>query len=165
MKHNVFMSIRGTQSTPGEAPESIELTTAGTMEREGDTIVLSYQESPLTGLADTTTTFRIEPGKIILERTGAVESRMEFVEGQSGESLYRIEEGALLLRVFAKKMEVDLQEDSGQFHLCYSIEVENTPMGTIDYHITVRPESGFAACRNGTLPFYLLMLHSTGFLL
>ena len=140
MKHNVFMSIRGTQSTPGEAPESIELTTAGTMEREGDTVVLSYQESPLTGLADTTTTFRIEPGKIILERTGAVESRMEFVEGQSGESLYRIEEGALLLRVFAKKMEVDLQENSGQFHLCYSIEVENTPMGTIDYHITVRPE-------------------------
>ena len=140
MKHNVFMSIRGTQTTPGEAPESIELTTAGTMERKGDTVVLSYQESPLTGLADTTTTFRIEPGKIILERTGAVESRMEFVEGQSGESLYRIEEGALLLRVFAKKMEVDLQEDSGQFHLCYSIEVENTPMGTIDYHITVRPE-------------------------
>ena len=140
MKQNVIMSIRGTQTTPGEQPETVELTTAGTMEREGETVILSYQESPLTGLTDTVTTFRIEPGRIILERTGAVESRMEFVEGQSGESLYRIEEGALLLRVFAKKMEVDLREDSGQFHLCYSIEVENTPMGTIDYHITIRPE-------------------------
>ena len=139
MKHNVFMSIRGTQTTPGEAPESIELTTAGTMEREGDTVVLSYQESPLTGLAGTTTAFRIEPGKITLERTGTVESVMEFVEGQVGESLYRIEEGALLLRVLAKRMEVDLQEDSGVLHLCYAIEIENTPMGTIDYHITVKP--------------------------
>ena len=137
---NVIMMIRGTQTLPGEEPESIELTTAGTMEREGDAVILQYQESPLTGLADTTTTFRIEPGKITLERTGAVESLMEFVEGQTGESLYRIEEGALLLRVCARKMEVDLQEDAGSFHLCYTVEIENTPMGTIDYHITVRPE-------------------------
>ena len=137
---NVFMSIRGTQTTPGEEPETIELTTAGTMEREGDTVILRYEESPLTGLADTVTTFRIAPGKITLERTGAVESLMEFVEGQTGESLYRIEEGTLLLRVFARKMEVDLKEDSGWFHLSYTVEIENTPMGTIDYHLTVRPE-------------------------
>ena len=137
---NVIMMIRGTQTFPGEEPESIELTTAGTMEREGDAVILQYQESPVTGLADTTTTFRIAPGKITLERSGAVESLMEFVEGQTGESLYRIEEGALLLRVCAKKMEVDLQEDAGSFHLCYTVEIENTPMGTIDYHITVRPE-------------------------
>ena len=139
MKRNVLILIRGTQTSPGAEPESIELTTAGTMEREGETVTLSYQESPLTGLAGTTTAFRIEPGKITLERTGTVESVMEFVEGQVGESLYRIEEGALLLRVLAKKMDVDLQEDSGVLHLCYAIEIENTPMGTIDYHITVKP--------------------------
>ena len=140
MKTNVIMLIRGTQTTPGDAPESIELTTAGTMEREGDTVILSYQESPLTGLADTTTTFRIEPDRIILERAGAVQSRMEFVTGRSNESLYKIEEGALLLRVFARKMEVDMKADSGTFHLSYDIEIEHTPMGSIDYHISVRPE-------------------------
>ena len=139
MKHNVLILIRGTQTSPGEAPETIELTTAGTMERDGDAVILCYQESALTGLAGTTTTFRIEPDRIILERTGTVESRMEFVEGMAGEALYQIEEGALLLRVFAKKLEVDLQKDRGVFHLCYSVEVENTPMGTIDYHITVCP--------------------------
>ena len=139
MKKNVLILIRGTQTSPGEEPESIELTTAGTMEREGEAVTLSYQESALTGLAGTTTAFRIEPGKITLSRTGAVESVMEFVEGQVGESLYRIEEGALLLRVLAKKMDVDLQEDHGVLHLCYAIEIENTPMGTIDYHITVKP--------------------------
>ncbi|MBR4131905.1 MAG: DUF1934 domain-containing protein [Oscillospiraceae bacterium] len=139
MKQNVLILIRGTQTTPGSEPETIELTTAGVMEREGETVTLSYQESPLTGLAGTTTVFRVEPGKITLERTGAVESVMEFVEGQVGESLYRIEEGALLLRVLAKKMDVDLQEDHGVLHLCYAIEIENTPMGTIDYHITVKP--------------------------
>lgn len=140
MKHNVVILIRGTQTAPGEAPETIELTTAGTMEREGDVVTLCYQESPLTGLADTQTSFCIEPGRITLERTGAVASVMEFIEGQRSESLYRIEEGALLLRVTAKKMEVDLKEDSGFFHLTYAIEIENSPMGTIDYHITVRPE-------------------------
>ena len=140
MKKNVLIFIRGIQTSPGSEPESIELTTAGIMDREGETVTLSYQESPLTGLAGTTTAFRIEPGKITLSRTGTVESVMEFVEGQVGESLYRIEEGALLLRVLAKKMDVDLREDSGVLHLCYAIEIENTPMGTIDYHITVKPE-------------------------
>jgi uncharacterized beta-barrel protein YwiB (DUF1934 family) len=139
MKRDVVILIRGTQTSPGAEPESIELTTAGTMEREGEAVTLSYQESALTGLAGTTTAFRVEPGKITLERTGTVESVMEFVEGQVGESLYRIEEGALLLRVLAKKMDVDLQEDHGVLHLCYAIEIENTPMGTIDYHITVKP--------------------------
>ena len=139
MKKNVLILIRGTQTSPGAEPESIELTTAGTMEREGDTVTLRYQESALTGLAGTTTAFRIEPGKITLERTGTVESVMEFVEGQVGESLYRIEDGALLLRVLAQKMDVNLQEDSGVLHLCYAIEIENTPMGTIDYHISVKP--------------------------
>ena len=140
MIHNVIMSIRGTQTAPGEAPETIELTTSGTMSREDGAVILRYHESPLTGLADTTTTFRIEQDRIVLERTGAVQSRMEFVEGTTSESLYRIEEGALLLRVFAGKMEADFQENAGYFRLSYSIEIEDTPMGTIEYHITVRPE-------------------------
>ncbi len=138
MKKDVLISICGTQISPESAPETIELTTIGTLEHEEDTITLRYQESSLTGLSGTTTIFRISPGKIILERVGSVESRMEFIEGESSESLYRIEEGVLLLRVFARKMDVHLENDEGYFDLNYGIEIENTPMGTIDYHITVQ---------------------------
>ena len=138
MKQNVVISIAGTQCAPGAAPETVELTTGGTMEQTDGGYQLVYQESELTGMTGTTTTFRVWPGRVILERTGAVESRMEFVEGQSSEALYRIEEGALLLRIRAKKMAVELNPEGGFFDLCYGIDVEDTPMGTVDYHITVR---------------------------
>ncbi len=137
MKKDVLITIRSTQTSPLGEADTIELTTEAILERNGEEIILSYQESPLTGLSGTTTVFRIEPGKIILERTGEVESVMVFVEGQSSESLYQIEEGALLLRLYARKIQVHLANDTGWFSLQYAIEIENTPMGVIDYHITV----------------------------
>lgn len=140
MKKDVLISIRGTQTAPDGQPETIELTTVGTIEWEGERTILSYQESDLTGLAGTTTAFYLEPGRIVLERTGTIESVMEFVEGRCSESLYRIAEGALLLRVYARKMQVHLEGASGWFALSYGIEIEGTSMGTIDYHITVQPE-------------------------
>ena len=137
MKKDVIITIRGTQTTPQGEPETIELTTDATLEREGETVILRYQESPLTGLSGTITTFRISPDRTILERTGAVESSMEFVEGQSSDSLYRIEGGALMLRVYARRMRVHIEDDTGWFDLSYGIEIENTPSGAIDYHITI----------------------------
>ncbi len=138
MKKEVILLISGTQTAPGCAPETIELTTTAEYRREGESIILRYQESPLTGLTGTTTQFTIRPGVILLERHGAVESVMEFVEGKTSESLYRIEEGALLLRVIAKKMTVEIENDVGFFELNYGIEIEDTPMGTIEYHITIQ---------------------------
>ena len=140
MKKDVLILIRGTQTAPDGEPETIELTTVGTVTWDGERTVVSYQESDLTGLDGTTTAFYIEPGRIVLERTGTVESVMEFEQGSSTESLYRIAEGALLLRVHARKMEIHLNGASGWFSLSYGIEIEGTPMGTIDYHITVQPE-------------------------
>ncbi len=139
MKKEVILLISGIQIAPGCEPETIELMTTAEYQREGECIILRYQESPLTGLTGTTTQFTIRPGVIILERHGAVESVMEFVEGKTSESLYRIEEGALLLRVIAKKMTIAIENDVGFFELFYGIEIEDTPMGTIEYHITIQP--------------------------
>lgn len=141
MKKDVLITIRGTQTSPQGEPETIELTTEGTFERKGEQLLICYHESPLTGLAGTVTTFRICPGRTVLERTGTVQSVIEFVEGQSTESLYRIEGGALLIRVYARKMQLHFEDDTGWFDLSYGIEIENTPSGAIDYHITVQPKS------------------------
>ena len=140
MKKEVLISIRGTQTTPDGEPEIIELTTVGMLEKSNGKTVLSYQESDLTGLAGTTTSFFIAPGRIVLERIGTVESVMEFEQGKCTESLYRIPEGALLLRVYARKMEVHLDTIPGWFALTYGIEIEGNPMGTIDYHISIQPK-------------------------
>ena len=63
---------------------------------------------------------------------------LEFTPGGASESLYDIGEGALLVRVATRKLELDLGWDGGAFDLDYAVDVENEPLGTISYHIEVK---------------------------
>ena len=134
----VVLSIRGRQSYAGQDPEVIELTTEGTMEFRDGGWDICYEESELTGLAGVTTTFRVEPGKVILDRTGKLRSQMIFQPGVAHDSLYQMEFGALMIRVKANHVFFDIVPDGGVIDLTYSIEIENTEAGIIDYHLDIR---------------------------
>ena len=140
MKQSVVLSIRGRQTYLDQEPEIIELVTEGVLEELDSGWELSYEESDLTGMAGVTTTFRIEPGKITLTRTGKLNSEMVFQEGVVHESLYKVEFGALMLSVCASKISTQLSADGGVVDLVYSIEIEQTAAGTIDYHLEIRPK-------------------------
>ena len=138
MKQAVLLSIRGQQKYADQEPEVIELVTEGTMEfREGGWDI-SYEESALTGLEGVTTTFRVEPDTIILTRTGKLNSQMVFQLGVSHDSLYQMEFGALMLTVQAQHLFFDILPEGGVIDLIYSISIENTEAGEIDYHLDIR---------------------------
>ena len=138
MKQEVVLSICGRQSYDGQEPDVIELVTVGTMEFANGGWDISYEETELTGMAGVTTTFRVEPGKVILRRTGKLHSEMIFQLGVPHESLYRLEFGALLLTVTAKHVYYDIVSDGGVIDLVYDIDIENSAAGTIDYHLDIR---------------------------
>ena len=85
-----------------------------------------------------TTTFRVEPEKVTLIRTGRLTSTMVFQEGVSHDSLYRMEFGALMISVKATRVFFDIVEDGGTIDLVYNIIIENTEAGVIDYHLDIR---------------------------
>lgn len=138
MTKTVLLSIRGSQKYEDQAPEVIELTTEGTMEFRDGGWNISYEESELTGLAGVTSTFRVEPGKVTLTRKGALNSHMEFVEGQVHDSLYQMPFGALMLSVKSTFVYFDIVPDGGTIDLSYHISIENTQAGEIDYHLDIR---------------------------
>lgn len=138
MRKAVVLSIRGRQSYAEQDPEVIELVTEGTMEFTNGGWDISYEESALTGLEGVTTTFRVEPGKVILTRTGKLNSQMVFQQGVSHDSLYQMEFGALMLTVEANHVFYDIVPDGGVIDLVYSISIENTEAGEIDYHLDIR---------------------------
>ena len=138
MKTEVVLSIRGTQRYEGVDPDVIELVTAGTMEfREGGWDI-SYEESELTGLAGVTTTFRVEPGRVVLDRTGRLRSRMIFQQGVRHESLYQMELGTLLMEVCAQSIFFDITPEGGMIDLVYTIDIEHSQAGVVDYHLDIR---------------------------
>lgn len=138
MRTPVILSIQGRQTYAGQEPEVIRLDTEGFMEFRNGGWDITYEESELTGLSGVTTTFRVEPEKVTLLRTGALSSTMVFQEGVAHDSLYRMEFGTLMISVKATRVFFDLVEDGGSIDLIYSIVIENTEAGTIDYHLDIR---------------------------
>lgn len=138
MKQAVVLSIRGSQRYADQEPEVIELVTEGTMELRNGGWDISYQESALTGLEGVTTTFRVEPGKVILDRKGKLRSQMIFQQGIPHQSLYQLPFGALLITVKATSVFYDIVSDGGVIDLMYDIEIENSQAGIVDYHLDIR---------------------------
>ena len=138
MKQEVVLSIRGSQKYQGQEPEVIELVTEGTMEFADGGWDIRYEESELTGLAGVTTTFRVEPDKITLTRTGNLNSQMIFQKGITHDSLYQMEFGALMISVQATHVFFDIVPDGGFIDLTYTIDIENSEAGIIDYHLDIR---------------------------
>ena len=138
MKQPVVLHIRGQQSYADQEPEIIELTTEGWMQFRDSGWDISYEESELTGLAGVTTTFRVEPGRVTLDRKGALNSQMIFEEGVAHDTLYQMAFGTLMLTVKAAFVYYDIVSDGGTIDLSYQICIENAEAGMIDYHLDIR---------------------------
>ena len=138
MKQEVTLAIEGRQTYPGQEPEIIQLVTDGVMEFRNGGWDISYEESELTGLQGVTTTFRVEPGKVTLIRTGRLKSTMIFQQGVAYDTLYQMEFGALMMRIKASQVLFDIVEDGGFIDIVYDIEIENTAAGMVDYHLDIR---------------------------
>ena len=138
MKIPVLLSIKGSQTYADQEPDTIELVTDGMLEYRDGGWDLCYEESALTGLEGVTTTFRVEPGKIVLDRTGKLRSQMVFQEGVCHDSLYQMEFGALLLTVCAERIWAQISPAGGVIDLIYSIQVEHDAAGKIDYHLDIK---------------------------
>ena len=138
MENNVIISIQGRQSFADQEDETIELVTEGCLERDGDGYTLSYQESRLTGLEGTLTTFQVERDRVTLLRVGEVNSQMVFEEGRRHLSMYETPYGALSVGVSTRKMRSDLSAAGGSIEIDYAIEIDHALAGQNLFRIQVR---------------------------
>lgn len=138
METNAIISVRSIQQYEDNPPETVELTTEGRIWEEGGKLCFSYQETELTGLNGTQTVFTLEPDCIVLERKGTVTSRMEFRVGEQHKSLYDSAGlGSLMITVGTTEIENHMELSGGSLRVVYSIEIEDTGIGTVAYEITV----------------------------
>ena len=133
-----MLSIRGEQYFDGIDPDAQELMTEGTMTLTEDGMVLSYQETALTGMEGTTTRFQIQGPRVILTRSGTVNSQMVFEEGRQHTSLYETPFGELSVDIQTSVLKHNLTERGGLMEIKYSIAVEHTVTGRNCFKIRVR---------------------------
>ena len=134
----VLLSIRGEQYFDGIDPDQTELMTEGTLELTEQGLRLSYDETALTGMEGTTTTFAVEGGRVTLTRSGSVNSQMIFEEGRQHTSLYETPYGELTVDIQTSCLRHNLTERGGIMEIKYSIAVEHTVTGRNCFKIRVK---------------------------
>ncbi len=141
MEKQVLLTIVSVQKLMGEKPEETRLVTDGILRVKGERLEISYAESELTGLVGTTTTFSVEDERVVLRRSGNVQSKMIFAAGQEDRSLYDMGFGALMITIRTERITSELTENGGKLTVAYGISIEDEVSGTIEYQIEVRLKS------------------------
>lgn len=139
MDKSVIISIKGKQSFEGGEDQVVELVTEGVLAKDGEgEYTLSYQESELTGLEGTLTTFQVEGPRITLMRVGEYNSQMVFEPGRRHLSMYETPYGALSIGISTRHMRSSLGEHGGDIEIDYSIEIDHAVAGQNFFQINVR---------------------------
>ncbi len=146
MEKNVIISIKGMQNYEGIEEDTIELVTEGRLLDCGDDgLTLTYQESELTGMEGTLTSFQVEKsGRITLLRMGEVNSQMVFEEGRRHLSLYQTPVGDLSVGIRASRIRNTLNMAGGELEIDYAIELDHTLAGQNLFKIHVREDNRHA---------------------
>ena len=134
----VTLFIRGEQYFDDLDPDATELVTEGTLELMEEGLRLTYQETSLTGMEGTTTTFEITGPQVTLRRAGTVNSQMVFEEGRQHTSLYETPYGELSVDIQTSALRHNLSDRGGLLEIRYSIAVEHTVTGRNSFKIRVK---------------------------
>lgn len=137
----VILFVRGEQSFDGLPADVTELMTEGVMTIDGGGITLTYQETELTGMEGTTTSFLIQEDCVELRRTGGINSQMLFQRGKRHSSLYETPWGTLLVDVSTLSLSHRLGSRGGILDIRFNIAVDHQVTGENHFKIRVKERS------------------------
>ena len=135
----VILYVRGEQYFEGMDPEATELISEGVMSiGEDGVITLVYDETELTGLEGTTTTFVIDGDTVTLTRSGALSSQMIFQRSKRHTSLYETPWGTMTVDITTVSLACRMDGHGGILDIRYSIAVDHQVTGENRFKVRVR---------------------------
>lgn len=145
VRKQVLVTVKGTQKTEWGDEDTIELITVGSLYIKDNCYYIVYSESEISGMEGTTTTIKVQPSRVILNRMGTSEVRQEFEEGVLNHGNYVTPYGAMKLTVMPTRVQVDLTEQGGSINLEYGLTIGSEKISDNKLLITV--EEGLRQCR------------------
>ena len=121
---DVIINIKGTQSNDTDS-DVIEFTTLGKFgERDGKYMVVYEENQTLEG-ALIKTTLKTEDNRIVMNRSGAIDSKLVIEKGRRNRCFYSIPQGELVLGIFGESITNKLNKNGGELSTCYTIDIDN----------------------------------------
>jgi len=139
MKKNVIITMKQIQGT-GSGDDAMNFVTDGTYTYENNIGCLRYLESDVTGMRGTATSVSILPDKIVVNREGLINSRMEFCKGVRNMFQYDTPYGTADMRVDTKAISHHFDASGGTAEIDYVLDLHNRVISRNKFIISVEQQ-------------------------
>lgn len=136
MKNNVLIKIKTVQDSD---PDAIELETPGKFGILNKKYYIIYEESPMTGFADTTTTIKVWPGNVEVSRRGKFNMTLRYQAGHRNLCLYPTPYGEVGAAIFTSSVDYAFTPEGGRLTVDYTLDADNTNFMKNTLNVAVRP--------------------------
>lgn len=138
MKKDVFLEIRGTQTTD-EGTNSTELFTQGQYVRRGGSSFIIYDESEATGFEGCKTIVKVdEERRVVMQRTGPSSSNLIIQKGVRNLGMYGSALGELQIGIYADTIINHLDDEGGDVYFKYRLDINSAFISENEVTILVK---------------------------
>lgn len=135
---DVIISIKGEQGL-NEETDTIEFTTDGRFGEKNGSYFITYNEGVMLGMENVKTSLYIKPdNSVILQRSGALESRLVVEQGKRNTCYYNTPMGELLIGIFGETVKHDLKKNGGSISMKYTIDSNMMLISRNSVSITIK---------------------------
>lgn len=142
MAKDVIISVVGVQTHDAQ-PDHIEMVVTGSYYEKNGKQYITYKETQMTDMENTTTTIKVEPHKVSVTRFGQLHSNMVFELHRKHTAYYDTPHGCFTVAVTANDMNLGLVDGEGEVYVSYHLEFDHVSMGTNSFHILVRSNTEY----------------------
>ena len=116
----VVLSITGAQC---DKDDVLELITEGSYRRDGNTHVIEYEESALSGMEGSKMTITVSGPIMSMSRSGAYESYFVFEDGKFFNTRYKTVRGNVDIGLYPTLLDYCFKENEGRLDLKYQMNL------------------------------------------
>ncbi len=124
MNDNALISISSTQEIEGEK-QTFALDTGGKYAIRNNKVYIVYDESPITGYEDTTTTIKISDGGVSVSRKGRYTAKTEYICGEKSLCILNTPYGQIGAAVTTENIDYKFGDKGGTLKMEYLLDADN----------------------------------------
>ena len=141
MRKQALIQVIGTQVHSDGTSDRMDFTTTGTFYLREGAYYIIYRESAVTGMEGVTTSLKIEPEKVTINRMGVADYKQVFEIGFHHRSIYVTPQGSFYLAADTKEMEILLTEQGGHITLKYNLFAEEDLVSQNTLRIMIKEDA------------------------
>lgn len=121
----IMIKIKSEQINEYGEKDTMEFISEGKLYTKNNNIYLTYEESEITGMENTTTTIKIQNNEVVIKRFGKNNSTMVFDKDKKYISKYETSQGNFNMEIITTDINIDIKEENIiKIYINYQIRID-----------------------------------------